>query len=73
MEFIFLLGGVILGVILTLICKSNERIHGVVHIDHDTEQCKFSITSDQLTKRDKKIAVFYINHNAKISREEQVL
>lgn len=73
MEFIFLIGGVILGVILTLIYKSRERIHGVIHIDHDTEQCTFNITSDQLTKRDKKIAVFYIDHNAQISREEQGL
>lgn len=73
MEFIFFLGGIVLGVIFTLIFKSRERIHGIVHVDHDTEQCTFSITSDQLSKRDKKIAVFYINHNAKISREEQSL
>lgn len=73
MEFIFLIGGVILGVILTLIYKSRERIHGVINIDHNTEQCTFSITSDQLTNRKNKIAVFYINHDAKISREEQTL
>lgn len=69
MEFIFLLGGVILGVIMTLIYRSRERIHGVIHIDHDTEQCTFEITSDQLTKRGNKIAVFYIDHNAQISRK----
>lgn len=73
MNFIFLLGGVILGVVLTLIYKSRERIHGIVHIDHKTEQSVFSITSDQLTDRKKKIAVFYINHDAQISREEQGL
>ena len=69
MEFIFLLGGVILGIIITLIYRSRERIHGVIHIDHDTEQCTFEITSDQLTKRGNKIAVFYIDHNAQISRK----
>lgn len=69
MGFIFLLGGVLLGVILTLICRSRERIHGIVHVDHDTKQCTFEITSDQLAKRDKKIAVFYIDHNALISRK----
>ena len=73
MEVLIFLGGVILGVIFTLIFKSRERIHGVVHVDHKTEQCIFSVTSDQLSKRDKKIAVFYINHNAEISREEQGL
>lgn len=71
MEILIFLGGVILGVISTLIFKSRERIHGIVHVDHDTEQCIFSITSDQLSKRDKKIAVFMINHDATISREEQ--
>lgn len=69
MEFIFLLGGVILGIITTLIYRSRERIHGIVHIDHDTNQCTFEITSDQLTKRGNKIAVFYIDHNAQISRK----
>ena len=73
MEFIFLLGGVVLGIIFTLIFKSRERIHGIVHVDHKTEQCIFSITSNQLSNRDKKIAVFMINHNAEISREEQSL
>ena len=73
MEILIFVGGMILGIIGTLIFKSRERIHGVVNIDHETEQCIFSLTSDQLSKRDKKIAVFYINHNAKISREEQAL
>lgn len=73
MEVIFFLGGIVLGVICTMIYKTRERIHGIVHVDHDTDQCIFSITSDQLSKRNKKIAVFVINHNAKISREEQSL
>ena len=69
MEFIFLIGGIVIGVIITLIYRSRERIHGIVHIDHDTNQCTFEITSDQLTKRGNKIAVFYIDHNAQISRK----
>lgn len=73
MEFIFFIGGIILGVIFTLIYKSRERIHGIVHVDHNTDQCIFSITSNRLSNRNKKIAVFMINHDAKISREEQGL
>lgn len=73
MEIILFIGGVILGIVCTLIYKSRERIHGVIHVDHDTEQCIFNITSDEVSKRNKKIAVFYINHEAKISREEQGL
>ena len=73
MEILIFLGGVILGVICTLIYRNRERIHGIVHIDHNTEQCVFSITSNQLANRKNKIAVFMINHDAEISREEQSL
>ena len=73
MEFLIFLGGVVLGVISTLIYRSRERIHGIIHIDHNTEQCVFNISSTELSKRDKKIAVFVINHDATISREEQTL
>lgn len=73
MEYLFLLGGLAIGIILTNIYRTKERIHGIVHVDHETEQCIFSLISDQLSNRKKKIAVFVINHEAKISREEQGL
>lgn len=73
METLSLIGGVILGLIISRIFRNRERIHGVVHVDHQTEQCVFSLTSDELLNRDKKIAVFVINHDADISREEQGL
>ncbi len=73
MELFIFLGGILLGIICTLVYKSRERIHGVIHVDLSTEQCVFEITSDQLSDRKKKIAVFYINHNADISRKEQPL
>ena len=73
MEILLFVGGVISGIIFALIYKSRERIHGIVHIDHETEQCIFSLTSTQLSDRKKKIAVFLINHDAKISRDEQGL
>jgi hypothetical protein len=73
MELIFLIGGFILGTITSLIFRARERIHGIVHVDHETEQCAFTITSDQLSNKKKKIAVFVINHNAQLSREEQGL
>lgn len=73
MEYLFILGGIIIGVIFSNLQKARERIHGIVHVDHNTEQCIFSLTSDQLSNRKKKIAVFVINHDAVISREEQGL
>lgn len=69
MEFIFFVGGVVLGIILTLIHKSREKIHGVIHIDHNTEQCVFCLTNEELSNRKTKTAVFVVNHDATLSRE----
>lgn len=73
MEFIYFMVGIIIGIIFMKILQRNEVIHGIVHVDHNTEQCIFSLTSDQLSDRTKKTAVFVINHNAEISRQEQSL
>lgn len=73
MEVLIFIGGLVLGTTLTMIYRARERIHGIVHIDHNTEQCIFSMTSEELMNRKKKIAVFVINHDANISREEQSL
>lgn len=73
MEFIFFLIGIGIGVCFMGFKHNNEKIHGIVHVDHETENCIFSLTSDQLADRKKKIAVFVINHDAEISREKQSL
>ena len=73
MDYLYFVVGWILGAIFIAIKRSRERIHGIVHVDHNTEQCIFNITSDQLSNRNKKIAVFLIDHNANISRDEQSL
>lgn len=69
MEFIFFIGGLLLGLIIMKIINKKERIHGIVDVDHNTEQCIFHITSDEMTNRKKKIVVFYINHDANISQD----
>ena len=73
MELIFFACGLLLGIIFMSIRRGRERIHGIIHIDHKTEQCIFNITSEELSDRKKKIAVFIINHDAEISREKQSL
>lgn len=73
MEIIFLIGGILLGVLLSEIAKRQEKVHGVIEIDHDTEQCRFLITSAELSERKTKTAIFIVKHDAKISREEQGL
>ena len=73
MEFIFFVLGIVVGIIFMNMKHKNEIIHGIVHVDHKTESCIFSITSNQLADTSKKLAVFVINHDAQISQEEQTL
>ena len=73
MEFIILAGGVIAGVILDRLLEKRIRTCGIIEIDHHTEQCKVHITSADLSDRKTKKAIFLINHDVKISREEQML
>ena len=73
MEILLFIGGMLLGIIIMKIHSARERIHGVIEVDHKTEQCKILITSDELSNRKKKIAAFVIKHDAKISREKQSL
>lgn len=73
MEFLYFIGGLLLGIIIMKIHSARERIHGVIHVDHETEQCKVYLASEELSNKKKKIATFVINHNAKISRGKQSL
>lgn len=73
METALVIGGIIIGYTISSIRRKRERVHGIVHIDHKTNQCAFSIRSDDLANPKSKIAVFVINHNAELSREEQTL
>lgn len=69
MEFLFLLGGVLIGVIIATVFSRRESIYGIIEIDHETEQCRSRITNDELMNRKTKRAVFVVTHDAKISRE----
>lgn len=73
MEFLYFIGGVLLGIVFMKIHSARERIYGVIEVDHETEQCKVCITSEELSDPKKKIASFVIKHDAKISREKQSL
>lgn len=74
MEFVLLpIGGAIIGIIASKWLENHTKTHGVIDVDHNTEQCTFRITSTELSDRKTKKAVFVINHDARISREEQSL
>lgn len=73
MPFIFLAIGFALGCITVLLINSRCKIYGVIEVDHNTEQCRFRISSDELSNRRSKKAVFEIKHDVEVSREEQGL
>ena len=74
---LFPIGGILLGAIvgslLEKYVKKHTKTHGVIDVDHNTGQCKVKITSADLSDRKTKKAIFTINHDAKISREEHIL
>jgi len=53
--------------------KRIKEVHGMIDIDQITRLCRFRITSDKLANPRKKYAIFKINHDAEISRDEQFL
>ena len=74
MAYLFVaLGGAIIGVLTVMLIALNYKTHGVIDIDHSTQQCKFRISSADLSDRKTKKAVFKINHEAIISRDEHSL
>ena len=73
MELLIGAGGVLLGVIITKAIDMFTKIHGVIHIDHKTELCKFDVTSAELANLKTKKVIFTVNHNARISQEEHML
>lgn len=69
MEILLFIGGLILGIAVTMIYRARERVHGIIHVDHNTQQCVVNMRSEELMDKKKKIAVFVLNHEAEISRE----
>lgn len=73
MEFIFLIVGIIIGFIFTRLLEKRKEVYGVITVDHKTELCSFHISSDELANRRNTKAMFIINHDGNISRDEQTL
>lgn len=73
MGFLYFTGGVIVGTIITIIFKARTRIYGVIRVDHNIEACFIELTSTDLSNRKIKKAIFDIDHNANLSRKEQLL
>ena len=73
MEFLFFIGGMILGIIFTIVYKQYDKIYGILQVDHIHEQCRVVVSNDELLDRKNKKVSLKIDHNANFSREEQGL
>lgn len=73
MEFLFLILGILLGSIITYFINISKSSYGFIDVDHKTNMCNVHVTSDELADRKNKKVIFKINHDANISREEQIL
>lgn len=73
MEILIFLGGVILGFIFSKFSKRQEKTYGFIDVDHETGLCRVRITSGELSNHKTRKAMFRINHDANISREDQGL
>lgn len=70
---LFSLGGILIGMCLSMAIHIKHSTYGFIHIDHDTEQLTVELTSDDLKDKHTKYAVLKVDHEAKISRDEHVL
>ena len=77
MDIISFLGGVLIGGILAIlildIANRRQKIDGIIDVDHTNNLCQAHITSTELSNPKVKTAIFVVNHNANLSREEQGL
>lgn len=73
MELLFFAGGIVVGGIVVILINNYHIITGTIDVDHNTNLCKVKIESNELLTTRKKRVNFTVNHDAKISREEQGL
>lgn len=75
MEILYFIGGVVLSTIVYIVIyiRTNRKTYGIIDIDHKHELCGARVTSSDLYNRNLQKATFKVNHNANLSREEQLL
>lgn len=71
MELFYLFMGIFTGIILCKIISilGSSSATGTISVDHESGLCRFFISSNDLSKKNCKKAVFIVDHNA-IIRDE---
>ena len=73
MEIVFIVVfvfGIILGFIIRYDMEKLTKVVGTVDIDHNTDLCRFFITSDELSNKKCRKVLLIVNHDAEIPDEE---
>lgn len=69
----YLIGGFIGGFSFAMMYDMLHKTYGVIEVDHKTNSCRVRMTSNDLSNRKNKKAVFKIDHDVIFSRDEQSL
>ena len=71
MEFVFLIIGIMIGLVVHHIYDKNRSIRGgTLEIDHSTGFCRCKISSTELANTKCRYAEFKITHNAIITEDD---
>jgi hypothetical protein len=73
MEFIFLIAGIIIGIVTMLIRDRFTKAHGFLEIDPEKQLCNVVVSSEEVSRRRCKKAILKIVHNVDISQDIQGL
>ncbi len=72
MYIILLVVGILIGIRIRSVMNRNERVVGVVQIDHETGLCRFLITKEQLSDLKCNKVLFTVEHNAVITDDDYI-
>lgn len=71
--FLFFAIGLIIGMVIMIFNYKRQTMYGKINVDHYSELISIFADRDELKKMYKKRAIFTIDHNAVISRDEHTL
>lgn len=69
MIYLFFLGGVIFGSIITNIIINKRKTYGVIRIDHIHGTCQVLLNSEEISNKKKNKVVLDVIHNADLSHK----
>lgn len=70
MGLLYFVGGVVIGIVLTMIFKRRYKTYGIIEVDHQSELCKVRLTSNELQDRKTTKVIFDVKHDATIISDE---